>query len=230
MGVAVQTKRVPTTTTPIHLQMKPLPVGGQTAFPPSWQKPALGKVQNWPPQARSLGNTLGQTPQLLIQRAVSGAVNLGVPDVQQSNTNLCWAATGLSVHQYLTNTQPGEQAFVTAQGSAKAKRKYAANKVCDIDDIIGSLSATNSLAGSDSSGSFSKSVIGRELNNGNLIIANVNGDHYIIICGKRSVKGTGWQLQIMDPGTGTKTWVNTDAGGKTASAGQYDLTVLYYTT
>jgi hypothetical protein len=34
----------------------------------------------------------------------------------------------------------------------------------------------------------------------------------------------------MDPGTGTKTWVNTDAGGKTASAGQYDLTVLYYTT
>jgi hypothetical protein len=214
---------------PLRAVANPATAVGRPFMPQAPQKPAVGHAMNSPPQARAAGAVFGVAPRLL-QRAVTGSVSLGVPNVQQSNTNLCWAATGLSIHRHMSNTQPAEQAFVTAQGSQQAQLDYTANQVSDIDDIIGSASTTDRLAGSDSSGKFSKAVIGKELNQGRPVIANVNGDHYIIICGKRSVKGTGYQLQIMDPGTGTKTWVNTDNGGKTANAGQYSLTVLYYTT
>ncbi|MES2073999.1 MAG: papain-like cysteine protease family protein, partial [Pseudomonadota bacterium] len=216
----VQTKLPPSRTS-----VKPAVAGGWPASPQPWQKPAVRNVPNWPPHARPAFGLASR----LLQRAISGSVSLGVPNVQQSNTNLCWAATGLSIHQHLSNTQPAEQAFVTAQGSQQAQTDYTANQVSDIDDIIGSASTTDRLAGSDSSGNFSKAVIGKELNRGRPMIANVNGDHYVIICGKRSVKGAGYQLQIMDPGTGTTSWVNTDSGGKTANAGQYSLTVVYYT-
>ena len=168
------------------------------------------------------------------KRKIKDEHQTSVSRVQQVKGNTCWATAGWCIHRSKgggSSSAATEAAFVKAYGSDGAKANYKKNKVTDIDEIIGSQSARNRITGSDSAGSFSKSVIAREIRNGNPIVANVNGNHYVIIHGTRR-NGT-YQLKIMDPATGSSTWVDTDVDENSAqrirAAGSYALSVLYYT-
>lgn len=165
----------------------------------------------------------------VIQMAITDEVTVAVPGIAQSDTNLCWAASGWSIHRALGGTGYGsELLFVTGQANAASLVKYNNNRVNDIDNIIGSGSTTNHLTGSDSSGSFQKAMISRQLGLGKPILANVNNNHYVVICGKHKNNGD-YKLQIMDPASGNKSWVSTDSGTHTGTAGGYSLSVLYFT-
>jgi hypothetical protein len=161
-----------------------------------------------------------------------------VPACQQTNTNLCWAAVGYAIHQHKGGVAHASlTAFVAAQGTANAQANFATNTAMDIDEIIGSLSTTNRLTGSDSAGtqpegSYGKAGITTKLSAGDPIIANVNNNHYIILTGSSMATGK-YQLTYMDPATGN--FVTQDATvdplsmNKVTGVGAYHFSVLYYT-
>lgn len=156
---------------------------------------------------------------------------IAVPDKQQQKTNSCWAASGWSIYEHVNGggTYSTEAEFVNGQaGSAATKGIYTRNLKTDIDKIIGSGSNENLLAGSDVENPFSKSSISRALNADKPIVANVNASHYVVICGKRKNNGV-YELQVMDPDTGSKSWMATNSGTKVDTMGAYSLSVLYYT-
>lgn len=162
-------------------------------------------------------------------QAAKATVELKVPEVRQPTDNVCWAAAGYAVSHFGGHTNRTSLGrFVNRSGNDEAKDNYRDNQVGDIDEIVGSLSNNNLLAGSDDSGSYSKSVITKELNAGRPMIANVDGEHYVVICGKRKL-GTVYQIKIMDPATGMSRWVDTDDGLKTTMVGGHEVTTMYYT-
>lgn len=173
-----------------------------------------------------------QSAQLMpvMQLAITGLVQVGVTAKTQAKSNTCWAASGWVIDLFKGGAHVSEAAFVSAQGDVTAKLKYTQNKVTDIDRIIGSSSITNRLSNSDSSSPFSKSAISRELGS-KPIVANVNNNHYIIICGKRFNNNL-YELEYMDPANGSTTWGATATTGndnaKIDSVGAYSLSVLYY--
>jgi hypothetical protein len=182
----------------------------------------------------SLAVQMKQVTQLARPRGrVPGERTIRVPGVRQKDSNLCWAATGWSIHRYKRGTAYAtEQDFVNGQAKAYARGRYTANKPTDIDRIIGSLSNTDRFSGEDSVRPFTQGIITREINRRHPIVAHVNGDHYIIISGYRT-RNRMYQLQRMDPATGRTAWVNTTrAAGyhnpHISKAGAYTLYVLYY--
>lgn len=166
----------------------------------------------------------------VVQMVVTGLVEVAVTAKTQAKTNTCWAASGWVIDLFKGGTYASEQAFVTAKGDATARTNYTNNTVTDIDRIIGSSSVTNRLSSSDTSGSFSKSTISHELAS-KPILANVNNNHYIVICGKR-FDDNAYQLKYMDPADGSTKWGATATTGndnnKIDSVGAYTLSVLYY--
>lgn len=168
----------------------------------------------------------------VIQMVITGQVTVAVTSKRQAKTNTCWAACGWVIDLFKGGNYASEQAFVTAKGDLTAKNNYTSNTTTDIDRIIGSSAVTNRLSASDSSTPFLKSAISRELGS-KPIVANVNNNHYIIICGKRFNNGN-YQLQYMDPGYGSTTWADTATTGSDKTridqVGGYALSVLYYIT
>lgn len=168
------------------------------------------------------------------RRRTAGERTIRVPGVRQTDSDLCWAATGWSIHRYKRGTAyASEAAFVAGEGDAVAQADYANNDPTDIDRIIGEQSNTNRFRGSDDAPPFAQSIITREINRRHPIVANVNNNHYIIISGYRTRNGR-YQVQRMDPATGRTAWVDTTraAGGgnpRISHTGPYALSVLYYT-
>ena len=168
----------------------------------------------------------------VVQRGKTNKVSVKVKKVKQRKSNLCWAAVGYSLHRTIGNKAHNKfKAFVRAHGNRKIKfRKSGSprNQVQDIDDIIGSGSGENLLVGSNSTAPFGKNGIAMQLQKGKPIIANVNSDHYVIICGKRSNNGQ-YEIKIMDPATGKMNWLAATGTGQSISRiGGYALSVLYY--
>lgn len=168
----------------------------------------------------------------VIQMTITDQKQIPVTSIRQPTSNVCWAAAGWCIH-----IAKGGKAyvslrdFVQGQGKKGDLKKFDHDKINDIDRIIGSKSATNHFKGSDKSGDYSKATISKEINADQPIVANVNKNHYIVICGKRK-NNNNYELEIMDPGTGSKTWVNTGGGSDNSHIGQaggYSLSVLYYT-
>lgn len=168
----------------------------------------------------------------VIQMAITDLAQVVVATIQQPTSNVCWAAAGWCIHRVKGGTvYLSLRDFVQGQSDAESLRKFDADEINDIDEIIGSSSTTNYFKGSDDTGDYSKAVISRELNAQRPILANVNNDHYVVICGKRK-NNNNYELEIMDPGTGSTTWVNTGGGSDNSHIGQaggYTLSVLYYT-
>lgn len=169
----------------------------------------------------------------VVQMDITDEVTVNVANIAQSDTNLCWAAAGWCIHRAKGGTAYGsERDFVDGQkGAQLTLTRYDNNRVNDIDNIIGSNSVTNHLVGSDVVDPFAKSAISRALNNGNPILANVNNNHYVVICGKRKKDGD-YQLRIMDPATGGKSWKDAYDNAnnmRVSRVGNYALSVLYYT-
>lgn len=186
-------------------------------------------VQNAAPIETRPGRVAQRKP--VIQMAITGVTQIGVADIAQSKTNRCWAAAGWCIHQHAGGTAyTTEKAFVTAKGDTTAQSDYRRNRPTDIDRIIGSSSGHNRLSGSEKAKSYSKAAISRELNKNKPIVANVSKNHYVVICGKRKNDGD-YQLEIMDPGSGSKSWEDTTGPSATriATVGGYTLSVLYYT-
>jgi hypothetical protein len=161
-------------------------------------------------------------------------VTVDVPGVKQRSSNLCWAAVGYSIYKRfgINKTKYKKlNSFVKAlHGPAikLTKKKEPPNKVQDIDDIIGTGSQENLLVGSNSTAPFGKNGITMQLTSGKPIVANVDGQHYVIICGRRN-NGRKFEVQLMDPLTGKKTWVKTHGQKSSiAKVGSYTLTTLYY--
>lgn len=193
-------------------------------------RPSRSNASNIASGAKSLPGVgvLQQKAGDIVQMVVTEEVTVPIPDVAQRNANSCWAAVGWSIHRFKGGTAyTTERNFVQGQGSATARSNYTADQVNDIDSIIGSTSNNNRLKGSDVDDPFSKVVISKTINKGEPIVANVNNDHYVIICGKRKDDGV-FQLQIMDPATGAKTWETLNTGAKISTIGGYSLSVLYY--
>jgi Papain-like cysteine protease AvrRpt2 len=201
---------------------------------PSGNESVRGVANHTSSRATASFPAPGYAAQLMqvIQMAITDVIQIGVATILQPTSNVCWATSGWCIHSAKGGTVYSSlRDFVQGQGDAEALRKFDADEINDIDDIIGSGSNTNHLKGSDSSGDFAKSAISRELNAGRPILANVNNNHYVVICGKRK-NGSNYELEIMDPGTGSKSWVSTSGGSDNSHIGQaggFTLSVLYYT-
>jgi hypothetical protein len=170
--------------------------------------------------------------QPVVQMVITGEARVPVTNIQQPGSNHCWATVGWCIHQFAGGALYASlKDFVDGQGTADAKTKFANDQPTDVDQIIGSQSKYNRLSGSDAAGSFSKTVITKTLNAGKPILVNVNGEHYVILCGKRS-NDSKYEVELMDPATGTKAWYDTTpdttSGLKITAAGAYSLTVFYY--
>ena len=169
----------------------------------------------------------------LAQRKAGGdVIQRVVPAITQSNTNRCWAAAGWAIHRHLGGTNYAtEQAFVTAQASAGAQTNYTNNVVEDIDNIIGSGSATKRLVSTDTVGKYFKSTVTASLNANGAIVANVNNNHYIILTSRTIVNGV-YSLTYMDPATGASSTAAADLDADTryitGVGGVYAFSVLYY--
>lgn len=165
-------------------------------------------------------------------RMRGGTIQRVVAGFQQTNTNLCWAAVGYAIHRHCGGAAAALRAFVVAQGTANALANFDNNTATDIDEIIGSLSNTNRLTGSDSEGTYGKAGLTTKLNNGNPIIANVNNNHYIILTASSMATGK-YQLTYMDPATGAfatqDATVDPLSMNKVTGVGAYGFSVLYYT-
>lgn len=155
-----------------------------------------------------------------------------VPDTQQPTGNTCWAACGFAIHQHFGGVDADIQTFVTNSCSAASAARFTNDQVNDIDEVIGSLSNQNLLTGSDSAGTYGKSGITQKLNNNTPIVANVNGNHYIILTA-RTIQNGVYSVTYMDPAVGQS--VTEDAvedvnsPKKITHVGAYALTALYYT-
>jgi hypothetical protein len=169
---------------------------------------------------------------LVQPRMAAGTIQRVVPAQAQTNTNLCWAAVGYAIHRHKGGAAATLLNFVTAQGTANALANFNNNTATDIDEIIGSLSTTNRLTGSDSEGSYGKAAMTVKLNAGDPIVANVNNNHYIILTASSMATGR-YQLTYMEPATGA--FVTEDAAvdplsmNKVIGVGAYRFSVLYYT-
>jgi len=176
----------------------------------------LAKVQNM------ANGFSGSDP--VIQRVIS--------DTKQPRSNLCWAAVGFAIHQHKGGTEPDIPTFVRNKGSASSPNKFNTNKINDIDQIIGSASNENFLIGSDTSGSYGKGGITNKLKNDKPIVANLDGQHYVILISSRTDKGA-YKITYMDPATGTSQEAVTEQdpleGSKITKLDGHKLTALYYT-
>lgn len=177
------------------------------------------------------GETLPLQRMPVAQLVISAVVELALPDKTQTTSNHCWAAAGWAVHEFHRGGSYGtEEDFVQGQASPSGKGTYKKNQLTDINQAIGSKSKDNLLSGSDDTGSYSKSTITAELNKDQPIVANIGGVHYVVICGKRKNDDM-YQLKIMDPLSGSKTWQDTagPSSSHISSVGGVDIAVLYYT-
>ena len=170
--------------------------------------------------------------QPVIQMVIKDLMQVPVANIQQPGVNHCWATVGWCIHQFAGGAAYGSlKDFVNGQGTADARTKFANDQPTDVDEIIGSLSGDNRLSGSDSAGSFSKSVITKTLKGGRPILVNIDGVHYVILCGKRS-NDSNYEVELMDPATGSKAWHATtsdpNSTQKITHVGSYALTVFYY--
>ncbi|MEH2143758.1 eCIS core domain-containing protein [Nostoc sp.] len=161
----------------------------------------------------------------IVQRVVSGET--------QPTGNVCWAAVGYAIHKHKGGQQYTDlRTFVQNHAKADVLKIFDQNKPTDIDRIIGEKSNTNRLKGSDSEGSYYKSAVTRILNKDQPIVANVNGNHYIILTERILNNGT-YQLRYMDPADGqfhTLDAVEDPSDPqRITGVGNYRLSVLYYT-
>jgi hypothetical protein len=166
----------------------------------------------------------------VVQRTITDSAEIGHGAITQHKTNSCWAATGWWVHTFHTGGYASEALFVAGHASPYAKGRYTQNKVCDIDQGIGSKSKGDHFNGCDDKPPFAESYFDLEIGTNSLpIIANVNADHYVIICGKRKNNGA-YELKVMDPGDGSLAWLSTTGNNnKITKAGAHTLSVLYFT-
>ncbi|MBN3894273.1 MAG: DUF4157 domain-containing protein [Nostoc sp. NOS(2021)] len=161
----------------------------------------------------------------IVQRVVSGET--------QPTGNVCWAAVGYAIHKHKGGQQYIDlRTFVQNHANANVLTIFDQNQPTDIDRIIGEQSNLNRLDGSDSAGSYYKSAITRILNKDKPIVANVNGNHYIILTERIFNNGT-YQLRYMDPADGqfhTLDAVEDPSDPqRITGVGNYTLSVLYYT-
>lgn len=170
---------------------------------------------------------------LEVIKSKEGVIQRAVPDTKQDKTNVCWAASGYAVYRDRGGQAYTDlNAFVTAKGSATAKKNYKDNKVTDIDEIIGSNSNSNNLlSGSDDAGTYGKSGLTAKFNRGEPIVANVNGNHYIVLISRRIDQGT-YYVTYMDPADGKQhekaAEEDATSSSKITKVGNYALSVLYY--
>lgn len=154
---------------------------------------------------------------------------VSVSNVKQSNKNSCWAAVALCIHGFKGTDYKDQATLVEAVGKKTAKTAFANNTVADIDCILGGGAKKKILKESDAAGSFPKTEITDELGKGKPIVANINSDHYVVICGTKEESGT-TSLKVMDPYKGTQKWyvVEEDSTGSITGYGNQKLSVLYY--
>jgi hypothetical protein len=180
------------------------------------------------------------TARLVLQRSSSSSsapaapakTDHGVVADKQSNTQRCWATVAYAI--YIAqggNATMTWKEFFTVQGATKSDKKFRSNKVEDIDAVIGSGSSNNLLDSSDSVPPFSKKEITDALAKSS-IVANVDGNHYVILTAQKDGTSGEYQLKCMDPADGSFDFRDTkddpNDNKKITHVGKYKLTVLYY--